>query len=170
MTYGNKGEALRDHELALARGPVMLGTPAKPNDPKVGRVLGGGRVKKEYPYTLVIKENRESYYTAKMLESVVNAAVPPDRGRAPEGGGDRQDRQLPGAPASPSCTTRTRPRYFRVVQSLPMIDGPELRARRQAAWSKELLDPKTAGVAALKLEGLGPTRGRRAQGGPEEPQ
>ena len=38
-----------------------------------------------------------------------------------------------------------------------MIDGPELRARRQAAWSKELLDPKTAGVAALKLEGLGPT-------------
>ena len=38
-----------------------------------------------------------------------------------------------------------------------MIDGPELRARRQAAWSKELLDPKTAGVAALKLEGLGTT-------------
>ena len=38
-----------------------------------------------------------------------------------------------------------------------MIDGPELRARRQAAWSKELLDPKTAGVAALKLEGLGAT-------------
>ena len=109
VTYGDKGQTLRDHELALARGPVMIGTPAKPNDPKVGRVLGGGRVKKEYPYTLVIKENRESYYTAKMLESVVNAAVPPDRGRAPEGGGDRQDRQLPGAAASPSCTTRTSP-------------------------------------------------------------
>src|SRR5262249_22578158 len=71
--FGTKGEVLRDHELAVARGPVMLGTPARPNDPKVGRVLGGGRVKKEYPYTLVIQESRESYYTAKMLESVVNA-------------------------------------------------------------------------------------------------
>ena len=50
----------------------MIGTPAKPNDPKVGRVLGGGRVKKEYPFTLVIKENRESFRTSKMLENVVN--------------------------------------------------------------------------------------------------
>ena len=45
--------------------------------------------------------------------------------------------------------------YFRVVQLLPMIDSPELRTRRAAAWSKELLDPTTAGVAAMKLEGLG---------------
>ncbi len=59
-------------ELAIAQGPVMLGTPAKPNDPKVGRVLGGGRVKKSHPYTLVINENRESVRTAKMLENVVN--------------------------------------------------------------------------------------------------
>ncbi len=29
--------------MALAQGPVMIGTPAKPNDPKVGRVLGGGK-------------------------------------------------------------------------------------------------------------------------------
>ena len=54
-----KGTALRDHELALAQGPVMIGTAAKPADPKIGRVLGGGRVKKDYPYTLVIKENRD---------------------------------------------------------------------------------------------------------------
>ncbi len=58
--------------MALAQGPVMIGTPAKPNDPKIGRVLGGGKVKKEYPFTLVIKENRESFRTSKMLETVVN--------------------------------------------------------------------------------------------------
>ena len=45
--------------------------------------------------------------------------------------------------------------FFRVVQLLPMIDTPELRARRITLWSQELLDPKTAGVAAMKLEGLG---------------
>ena len=66
------GEPKGGPELALAQGPVMIGTPAKPNDPKVGRVLGGGRVKKDYPYTLVIKENRESFRTSKMLETVVN--------------------------------------------------------------------------------------------------
>ena len=47
----------------LPKGPIMIGTPTKPNDPKVGRVLGGGKVKKEYPFTLVIKENRESFRT-----------------------------------------------------------------------------------------------------------
>ncbi len=46
-------------------------------------------------------------------------------------------------------------RYFRVVKLLPIIDNPALRAERQQAWGQELLDPKTAGVAALKLEGLG---------------
>ena len=154
VTFGNKGQTLRDHELAIARGPVMVGTPAKPNDLKVGRVLGGGRVKKEYPYTLVIKENRESYYTAKMLESVVNP-----RFHQIEDG--HQKGVATGKTASylvlrvPELYHQNQLRYFRVVQSLPMIDGPELRARRQAAWSKELLDPKTAGMAALKLEGLG---------------
>ena len=58
--------------MAYAQGPVMIGTPAKPNDPKIGRVLGGGKVKKEHPFTLVIKENRESFRTSKMLETVVN--------------------------------------------------------------------------------------------------
>jgi flagellar basal body P-ring protein FlgI len=154
VAYSGKGETLRDHELAVARGPIMLGAPGRPDDPKVGRVLGGGRVKKEFPYTLVIKENRESYYTAKMLESVVN-----QRFHQSEDG--HQKGMATGKTASylvlrvPELYHQNQPRYFRVVQSLPMIDTPQERVRRTAAWGKELLDPKTAGVAALKLEGLG---------------
>ncbi len=154
VAYSSKGETLRDHELAVVKGPIMLGAPGRPDDPKVGRVLGGGRVKKEFPYTLVIKENRESYYTAKMLESVVN-----QRFHQSEDG--HQKGMATGKTASylvlrvPELYHQNQPRYFRVVQSLPMIDTPQERARRTAAWSKELLDPKTAGVAALKLEGLG---------------
>ncbi len=149
-----KGETLRDHELATAQGPIMIGTPAKPKDPKVGRVLGGGRIKKDYPYTLVIKENRESYHTAKMLETVVNA-------RFHQNEDGHQKGVATGKTASylvlkvPALYHQNQPRFFRVVQLLPMVDGPELRVRRLAAWSKELLDPKTAGVAAMKLEGLG---------------
>ena len=154
VAYGNKGEALRDHEIAYARGPVMLGTPARPNDLKVGRVLGGGRVKKEFPYTLVIKESRESYYTAKMLESVVNA-----RFHQPEDG--HQKGMATGKNARylvlkvPALYHQNQARYFRVIQALPMIDSAELKTRRLATFAKELLDPKTAGVAAIKLEALG---------------
>jgi len=46
-------------------------------------------------------------------------------------------------------------RYFQVLEKLPMIDTLELRAQRQAKWGKELLDPKTAGMACIKLEGMG---------------
>jgi flagellar basal body P-ring protein FlgI len=154
VSYGNKGEALRDHELAIARGPVMLGIPGRPDDPKVGRVLGGGRVKKEYPYTLVIKQNRESFATAKMLESVIN-----QRFHQSEDG--HQKGAATGKTASylvlrvPELYHQNQQRYFRVIQSLHIIDGPELRAQRLADASKELLDPRTAGVAALKLEALG---------------
>ncbi|HZW31028.1 MAG TPA: flagellar basal body P-ring protein FlgI, partial [Isosphaeraceae bacterium] len=149
-----KGSALRDHELALAQGPVMIGTAAKADDRKVGRVLGGGRVKKEYPYTLVIRENRESYHTAKLLETAVNA-----RFHQTEDG--HQKGVATGKTNSylvlrvPTLYHQNQERFFRVINLLPIIDGPELRVRRLAAWSQELLDPKTTAVAALKLEGLG---------------
>ena len=83
--------------MALAQGPVMIGTPAKPNDPKVGRVLGGGKVKKEYPFTLVIKENRESFRTSKMLETVVNERFHEFENGHQKGRRDREDPQLPRA-------------------------------------------------------------------------
>jgi flagellar basal body P-ring protein FlgI len=149
-----KGATLKGHELAIAQGPVVIGTPAKPNDPKSGRVLGGGRVKKDYPYTLVIKENRESFRTAKMLETVINE-------RFHDTDDSRHKGVATGKTSSylvlrvPPLYHQNQERFFRIVQLLSMIDSPELRPRRLATWSKELLDPKTAGVAALKLEGLG---------------
>jgi flagellar basal body P-ring protein FlgI len=148
------GTPKESFDVALAQGPVMIGTPAKPNDPKVGRVLGGGRVKKEYPFTLVIKENRESFRTSKMLEKVVN-----DRFHEFENG-HQKGVATAKQPSFlllnvPELYHQNQEHFFRVVQLLPMIDSPELRTRRSEAWSKELLDATTAGVAAMKLEGLG---------------
>jgi flagellar basal body P-ring protein FlgI len=149
------GTPKESFDVAFAQGPVMIGTPAKPNDPKVGRVLGGGKVKKEYPFTLVIKENRESFRTSKMLETVVN-----ERFHEFEKGHQKgvATAKTPSYLVLnvPKLYHQNQEHYFRVAQLLPMIDSPELRTRRAAAWSKELLDPKTAGIAAMKLEGLGP--------------
>ena len=139
----------------LAQGPVMIGTPAKPNDPKVGRVLGGGKVKKDHPFTLVIKENRESFRTSKMLETVVNERFHEFENGHQKGCATAKTPSYLELKV-PTLYHQNQDHFFRVVQLLPMIDSPELRTRRTAAWSKELLDPTTAGVAAMKLEGLGP--------------
>ena len=149
-----KGEALRDHELGVASGPVMVGTPARPKDLKVGRVLGGGRVKRDYNYTLVIRESRESFHTAKLLEDVINARFHQmEHGHQKGMATGKNSRFL--VLKVPELYHQNQARYFQVVQALPVIDRPELRVRRLADWGKELLNPLTAGVAALKLEALG---------------
>jgi flagellar basal body P-ring protein FlgI len=141
-------------EMALAQGPIMIGTPAKPNDPKVGRVLGGGKVKKEYPYTLVIRENRESFRTSKMLETVVNERFFKIEDGHQKGAATAKTPSYLELKV-PTLYHQNQQRFFRVVQYLQMIDSPELRVRRMAAWGKDLLEPTTAGVAATRLEGLG---------------
>jgi flagellar basal body P-ring protein FlgI len=142
-------------EMALAQGPVMIGTPAKPNDPKVGRVLGGGMAKKDYPFTLVIKENRESVRTSKMLETVINERFHQTEDGHQKGAANAKTPSYLELKVPP-LYHQNQHHFFRVVQLLQMIETPELRARRIAAWSKDLADPTTAGVAAMKLEGIGP--------------
>ena len=141
-------------EMALAQGPIMIGTPAKPKDPKIGRVLGGGKVKKEYPFTLVIKENRESFRTSKMLQTVVNERFHQTENGHQKGASNAKSPSYLELKV-PTLYHQNQERFFRVVQLLQMIDSPELRTRRIAAWSKDLLDPTTAGIAAMRLEGLG---------------
>jgi flagellar basal body P-ring protein FlgI len=141
-------------ELANAHGPVMIGTPAKPNDPKFGRVLGGGRVKKAYPYTLVIKENRESIRASKMLETVVNERFHQFEDGHQKGVATAKTPSFLELKV-PTVYHQNQDHFFRVVQHLQMIDSPELRTRRVAIWSKELTDPTTAASAAMKLEGIG---------------
>jgi flagellar basal body P-ring protein FlgI len=150
------GAPKESFDIALAQGPVMIGTPAKPSDPKIGRVLGGGKVKKDHPFTLVIKENRESFRTSKMLETVVNERFHEFENGHQKGAATAKTPSYLVLKV-PELYHQNQEHFFRVVQLLPMIDSPELRARRITAWSKEIKDPTTAGVTAMKLEGLGPT-------------
>ena len=121
------GSPRKGAEVAMAQGPVMIGNAKNPADPKVGRVLGGGRVKKEYPYTLVLKDKRKSVRTAAILEKVVN-----ERFHQSEAG-----KQKGAATAKtdgflvlnvPPIYHQNQERFFRVVQLLPMVDTPALRA------------------------------------------
>lgn len=151
-------------DVAFAQGPVMIGNADNPDDPKVGRVLGGGRVKEEYPYRLILGENKRSVRNAGLAEKVINERFHQNK-----------HGQLKGASTAKSDTYlvlnvpdvyhQNQERFFRVVLLLPMIDTPALREQRLAASAAELLDPKTAGVAALKLEALGPSAAQALEAG-----
>jgi flagellar basal body P-ring protein FlgI len=155
-------------ELAVAQGPVMIGSGKKPNDPKVGRVLGGGRVKKESPFMLVIKDKRRSVRTAAIIESVVNERFhQSDAGRQKGAATAKTEGYL--QLKVPSNYHQNQERFFRVVQLLPMVDTPALRAKRMETWGKELLEPSASGVAALRLEGLGVSAGETLRAGLQSP-
>jgi flagellar basal body P-ring protein FlgI len=152
------------NDLAIAQGPVMTGNAKSPGDLKSGRVLGGGRVKKESPYMLVIKEKRKSVRTAAILEKVVNERFHQSEAGQQKGAATAKNDSYLILKVPPTYH-QNQERFFRVVQLLPMVDTPALRAKRMAGWGKELLDVKTSGVAALKLEGLGPSAAETLQAG-----
>ena len=154
-----KGEVHEGNVLAVAWGPVMTGNAERPDDPKVGRVLGGTHVKRDLPHAVVIKENRKSIRTAQMIEGVIRARFHQTDGIDHTG----LEAGMASAKSDEYLTIKVPPIYhqnqehfFRVVKLLPVLNAPSLRAGRLERWGKELLDPKTSGIAALRLEGAGP--------------
>ncbi len=144
-----------DKVIAHGMGPIMIGNPARPDDPRVGRVLGGGRVKEDAPYALSIKETRRSGKTSYLLESVVK-----QRFHQVEGG-DRKGMAVAKTDSLlilkvPKAYHHNQDRYHQVIKYLSLVEDPALREQRYEAWGRDLLDPRKAGLAAIKLEGLGP--------------
>jgi len=144
-----------DKVIASAFGPVMIGNPAKPNDPKVGRVLGGGHVKEDNPYALTIKEERRSGKTSQLLQNVVNNRFHQTEGSDQKGMAVAKTDSLLLLKV-PKTYHHNQTRYHQLIKLQPLIDNPALREQRTRQWGKDLLDPKKAGLAALRLEGLGP--------------
>lgn len=150
------GTPKEGQELALAQGPVMIGTEAKPNDLKVGHVLGGARVKNDSPFRLQIKDTRRSIRTSQMLQDVVNRRFHQTEGIKQNGMAKaKTDAYL--ELRVPHVYHNNQNRYFRVVKLLPIFENEAVREARAAAWGRELLDPAKAGISALRLEGLGVT-------------
>ena len=141
--------------LAYAFGPIMTGNEKNPDNVRTGRVLGGAKVKKEVPYRLALMEKHRSIRSSAMIQEVINRRFavkigPESRGVATAKTDEYLDLKVP------HVYHQNQTRFFQVVKLLPIIDREDLRAERIAQWANELKDPKTAGVAALRLEGMGP--------------
>jgi flagellar basal body P-ring protein FlgI len=150
-----KNGALEGKVLAVAGGPVITGSVKDPKDKKVGRVLGGGRVKKDIPYNLVLKEDRRSVRNARMVENVVKQRFHQRDGVEEKGMAQATVSDSSLILKVPRVYHHNQARYFQVIEHLSLVDNSTLRAKRLQDWGADLLDPKKAGKAALRLEGLG---------------
>jgi hypothetical protein len=140
--------------MATAYGPVITAGD-KPDDLRRGRVFGGARAKYDIPYLMILKDNHKSARTAALLQSIISTRFHQQVGHDQKGMAlAKTDQSL--VLRVPRNYHQNQLRYFQVINRLPMIDTPALRTERLARWSKQLLDPKTAGEAALRLEGVGP--------------
>ena len=144
-----------DKVIAIGGGPVMIGNSAKADDPKIGRVLGGGRALKDAPYIISIKESRRSGKTSQLIENVVKQRFHQTEGGYNKGMAVAKTDSVLELKV-PKIYHHNQDRYHLIINYLHLVDNPALREDRMAEWGKALLDPKTCGVAALKLEGLGP--------------
>lgn len=148
------GIAREGQSLAYAGGPIVTGTSAEPDNLKVGRVLGGARVKKDQPYLMVLKENRKSVRTSALVQSVIGARFFQLDGIEQKGMAEAKNDEYLELRV-PKTYHQNQSRYFQVAYLLHVVDTPELRAKRMERWAAELLDPATAGMTALRLEGVG---------------
>ncbi len=143
-----------DKVIASAFGPIMIGNVAKPGEPKVGRVLGGGHAKEDSPYALAIKEARRSGKTSQLLGNTINQRFHENEGADHKGiSNPKTDSFL--VLKVPKVYHHNQDRYHKVIKYLSVVDNADLREKRLEDWGKELMDPKTVGIAAIKLEGMG---------------
>jgi flagellar basal body P-ring protein FlgI len=164
-----QGQELEGKVLGSVAGPVVTGRPGDPSNVKVGRILGGARVRYDIPYLLIINENRKNVKTAAVLQAVVARRFFRLDGVEQKGMAEAKTDQTLEL-GVPQIYHQNQPRFFQVLQLLPIVETPELRASRLEQWGKDLLDPKKAGVAALRLEGLGSNAIETLKKGLESPE
>jgi flagellar basal body P-ring protein FlgI len=149
-----EGNSHEGQTMAEAGGSVLLGSLAQPGDTRTGRILGGCRPKRDLPYQLVLKPERQGFRTASLLQTVINKRFYARKATEQVGLAEAKKPELIVLKV-PQVYHQNQQRYFQVIQRMPLVDTADLRAARQVKWAKELLDPPTAGNAALCLEGIG---------------
>ncbi len=153
------GNAMRDgHELGIAEGPLLV-------DPVSGgtldakskiraRVPGGGVALADRDLGLILGAEHRSFAMSKRLGDWINRRFNAVIKGVKRGVANPQtDRYI--ALEVPQVYKHNLGRYLRVVQSIAVIEPPGGRHARMQLLARQLTDPVTAPVAALRLEAIG---------------
>jgi flagellar basal body P-ring protein FlgI len=144
--------------LALGEGAVMIDPAAEGKKDTVmlcrGRVLGGGEARKSRDLGLVLKPDHQNVFNASRVANAVNKRFYTfDKGLQTGVAKAKTDKFI--ALAIHPHYKDNIARYMRVVRAIAVQEGDTQRSERIARLQKELLDPETAGDAALQLEAIG---------------
>lgn len=143
---------------ALARGPVLVDSVFESDDDptylKRGRVLGGAIARRSRSLGLQVNSGSFSVRTTTMLSQAINSRFHTfDRGVKTGVAIPKNDRfiELSVHPRYKNNITR----YMRVVGSIALRESVAERAARLLLLKRQLVEPTTAAITALRLEAIG---------------
>ncbi|TWT88589.1 flagellar basal body P-ring protein [Pseudobythopirellula maris] len=149
--------------LAEAEGPVLVDPSAEGDDAgdtavaTRGRILGGGVALKSRPLGLVISHEHQSVRMAQAISKSINDRFHRyDQGRKVGVAKPKTDEfiELHIHPRYKDNITR----FVKVVRSIAVSETSAMRTERLGRLEKQLLDPLTSAVAAIRLEAIGGER------------
>jgi hypothetical protein len=167
---GNGGSLVQGTVWARCEGPLVVGTtgstataagtaegPATDaNEQKVAQVWDGGVITQSRPYFFLLSGQDQRPVIAMQIATRLNDVFQPV-----VVGAKPVAEAKPVKPGSvvlvtaPPSYRHNHYRFLLVARQVPLTSGPELVPYRKKLEA-ELLDPKTAIVAAVKLEAIGP--------------
>ncbi|MEQ8785627.1 MAG: flagellar basal body P-ring protein FlgI [Pirellulaceae bacterium] len=154
------GGALRSGDVsAQGVGPVLVDSMFEGDDDPTheirGRVLSGGKVLKPRQLGLVVRgEGHTIKLTAQMASAINYRFNTYDRGGARRGVATAKDDKILELEVPPQYRHYVT-RYVGVVRNIALGESPAERIDRVERLEARLMDPKTAAVTALQLEGVG---------------
>jgi len=141
-------------EWVIANGPVMV-TDSKESEHRKGRIVAGGRLKKERPLALVI----HSEFTKKAQQAMLLSNAIDERFRVQSSGSFAK---IADAKNSESITLRVPDQYklnvarfIEVVNRIPHEAASAERLIWQRRCAEDLINPEKCFEAAIRLEALG---------------
>jgi len=141
-------------EWVVANGPLMVAT-SKDNEVRQGRIVAGGKLKKERPLALVI----HSEYTKKAQMAMLIGSAIDERFRVQASGSFAK---IADAKNTETITLRVPdqyklnvPRFLEVVNRIPHEAASTERMMWQRKCADDLTNPDKCFEAALRMEALG---------------
>jgi hypothetical protein len=154
--FRGQDRLLPGHPLAQAEGPLLVGFGSgdEAARQKVARIWGGGKCRIDRPFYLLLNNDQQRAAMAQLIAERINETM---QGRFHNNMielASAKNNQLVVLQV-PEQYKLNLPRYLRVVRLVPLrpAQGPNWPYRQQL--EKDLLDPKYAVTAALRLEALG---------------
>lgn len=153
-----KTQVLEGRILALAQGAVLVDPSAEGERDRLkltrGRVLGGGVAAESRKLGLAIRPEHQTITNSAQMGNAINQRFHSFEGGIKHGVATPETDKYIELIVHPRYKDNVE-RYMRVVRALPIKETPAQAVARLALLERQLLDPITAAVAAIKLEALG---------------